>query len=557
LPSASPSDRIPLRTGAFTAVLTGGSLRDIRLSGHRALDAVYAAVRDPDWTTVPGELTEYHVEVSTDTFAVSFTCRHRNDFSWHGRVAGQGGRVTFELDGRATGQFAANRIGFCLLHPIELAGRRVLARTRAGDVLGHFPEQISPHQPFEELTGLRCEVAEGAWLDIRLDGDLFEMEDHRNWTDAGWKTYCTPLRRPFPTQYRVGDQVRQAVRLAADGTGAAAPAAEPSTFTIEVTDEPVGALPAVGFSVTDGPGNGDRLRALLPRHLSTEVGLSPARSTGRESLAQAAELAAAVDARLDVALAVSPGAAFPAAADLLAEHRDLLGRVTVVDATTRTTPAGAAAGVRAALLARGVEVPVGGGTMANFAELNRMRLPADELDFVTYGISPQMHHADNDSIMDTLLAQPHTLRDARRLAGRRPVVIGPVTLHRTGDPPDPRQGTQFLAAWTVGSLAALAGAAAITYFETAGPGPGGQTPVGRVLAAVAGLAGQPVYRVDAPHRELTALATGATLLLANLRDTARSVIVIDRGRRRKIVLAPYAVASLHRVATAASGGPRH
>jgi len=551
LPSASPSDRIPVRTGPLTAVLTGGSLRDVRVSGHRALDAVYAAVRDPDWATVPGELSAYQVEVAPDAFAVSFTCRHRDDFTWQGRITGQGGRVIFELDGRATGRFAANRVGFCLLHPIELAGRRVVARTHAGETPGHFPEAISPHQPFLDLIGLRCEVAAGTWLDIWLDGDLFEMEDHRNWTDAGWKTYCTPLRRPFPVEYRIGDQVRQAVRLAADAPAAASPAPEPSTLTIAVTEEPVGRLPAVGFSVAAGPGAADRLRALRPDHLAIEVCTGPAGVVNRESLARAAALAAAVDARLDVALAVLPGAAYPVAADLLAEHRDRLGRVTVVDAATRTTPAGAAAALRSALLARGVEVPVGGGTLANFAELNRMRLTAGELDFVTYGISPQMHHADNDFIMDTLLAQPHTLRDARRLAGRRPVVIGPVTLHRAGDRPDPRQGTQFLAAWTVGSLAALAGAAAVTYFETAGPAgvvaeSGARTPVERVFAAVAGLAGQPVYRVDAPHRQLAALATGAALLLANLRGTEREVTVIDRGHRRTIALAPYAVASLPR-----------
>jgi D-apionolactonase len=523
LPSASPSDRIPLRTGAFTAVLTGGSLRDIRLSGHRALDAVYAAVRDPDWTTVPGELTEYHVEVSTDTFAVSFTCRHRNDFSWHGRVAGQGGRVTFELDGRATGQFAANRIGFCLLHPIELAGRRVLARTRAGDVLGHFPEQISPHQPFEELTGLRCEVAEGAWLDIRLDGDLFEMEDHRNWTDAGFKTYCTPLTRPYPVVYRRGDRIRQRVRIVAHVRRPVAPVPVPAPAAVRVTETVVGRLPDVGVALSE-----TAPAPPTPSHVYAEIGPK----LHGDGLARGAAAASALDAPLDVAV-VAPLDAPPAElAAPLAEVADRVGRVSVFDADSQTTPPGAAAALRSALRRLGVDVPVGGGSRANFAELNRARLAVGELDFVTYGVDPRVHHDDPDLIMDTLLAQPHTLRDARLIGGGLPVVVRPV-----GPAAPDRPGTgDFAGAWLVGSVAALVGAAAVSYVLSDAP------PVRRILTALARVAGAPVYAVEAPPREVAALATGGLLLVANLRPAARTVSVDGTPTE----LGPYAVAVVHR-----------
>lgn len=29
-----------------------------------------------------------------------------------------------------------------------------------------------------------------------FEGDVFEMEDQRNWTDASYKTYCTPWGCP-------------------------------------------------------------------------------------------------------------------------------------------------------------------------------------------------------------------------------------------------------------------------------------------------------------------------------------------------------------------------
>ena len=36
------------------------------------------------------------------------------------------------------------------------------------------------------------------WANVAFDGDIFEMEDQRNWTDASYKIYSTPLRLPFP-----------------------------------------------------------------------------------------------------------------------------------------------------------------------------------------------------------------------------------------------------------------------------------------------------------------------------------------------------------------------
>ena len=35
------------------------------------------------------------------------------------------------------------------------------------------------------------------------------MEDQRNWTDASFKTYSTPLELPFPVELSAGEQIRQ------------------------------------------------------------------------------------------------------------------------------------------------------------------------------------------------------------------------------------------------------------------------------------------------------------------------------------------------------------
>jgi D-apionolactonase len=528
--------------------LVDGTLRDTSIAGHRALDSVYAAVRDPAWGTVPGTFDRYEVDTTADGFHVWFACRHASLFAWRGRITGSNGVITFEMAGRALKQFAANRIGFCLLHPIELAGRPVVTRTRGGETDGWFPDRISAHQPFRDLTGMRYAVADGVQIGIEMTGDVFETEDHRNWTDAGFKTYCTPLSRPYPVTYRPGDVVRQGIRLS---TEVDAHAAEPLGCDplVEVSDEVIGAFPALGFGWSHPvhlPAL-DRLRALRPRHLHLQLPADTSPSATAPLLAAAARDAAALGSTLDVTV----HDASEAVADLLAAHQAHLGRVTVTDVENDTTTPGSCAQMRSQLHERGMAVAVGGGTTANFAELNRLEFTASEFDFLTYGISPQLHHSEDSLVMDTLLAQPDTVRDAAILGGGRPVLVRPVTLHRPGGPPDVRQRSLFLASWTVGSLAGLSRADAVTFFDATGPAglfddPDHPFPVWMVFAAVAGLAGSPVYHVRTPRRKVAALAVGPKVLMANLRNTEQTVELVDRARSSTVRLFPYAVVEVRR-----------
>jgi hypothetical protein len=131
--------------------------------------------------------------------------------------------------------------------------------------------------------------------------------------------------------------------------------------------------------------------------------------------------------------------------------------------------------------------PVGSGTNAYFTELNRERPALDVSDFVVYSLNPQVHAFDNRSIVETLPAQAQTLRAAQQFACGKPVIVSPVTLRPRYNadasgavqmpafnelPPnvDPRQLSLLGAAWTLASVKHLAqaGAASLTYYETAG-----------------------------------------------------------------------------------------
>ncbi len=130
------------------------------------------------------------------------------------------------------------------------------------------------------------------------------------------------------------------------------------------------------------------------------------------------------------------------------------------------------------------DIAVGGGTDANFAELNRNPPDPDLLDFISYSICPQIHAFDKLTLLENLEAQPESAKSALSLLGK-PVSIAAITLKQrfnavaTDDEnesqalpeSDPRQHTAFTAGWTLSSIRnlALAGAASLTYFETVGP----------------------------------------------------------------------------------------
>ena len=55
-----------------------------------------------------------------------------------------------------------------------------------------FPSLVAPHQPFRNVRAILHEVTPGVEVEVRMEGETFETEDQRNWSDASFKTYGTP-----------------------------------------------------------------------------------------------------------------------------------------------------------------------------------------------------------------------------------------------------------------------------------------------------------------------------------------------------------------------------
>lgn len=500
--------RVPLRAGPLTLFWEEGGLRYIRLGDVEVLRRIYVAVRDRNWGTVPATLTDVSMAMQADAFRIAFEVEHRQEeihFTWHGEITGTAdGTIRFAMDGMARSTFLRNRIGFCVLHPAEAAGARACVRHVDGTTESAvLPVDVVPYQPvppFAEMAGLSHEVLPGVWAELRFEGDVFEMEDQRNWTDASFKTFCTPLRLPFPVEVWAGTPIRQAVTLSLRDERTVLPSVVASSPTKPVLTVDV-AAPAVplppwglGMSGRGGPLSPrqiERLRLLRLDHLRADLRLDE--PDWETTLCRAMSAARAMDTSLHLALFVGADDADRELAALRSALDDLRPPVSAVLVyPTREHFGGGAPLAQIVAAARrhlgdGPVARLVAGTNADYIFLARNLPPLDQVDALAFAIHPQEHAFDNASLVETLRMQAAVVANARRLGRGLPVWVSPITLKRRFNPhaiaPEPsvspgalppsvdvRQMSLFGAGWTLGSLKYLAigGAASITYYETVG-----------------------------------------------------------------------------------------
>lgn len=517
-------ERIALRAGPLALVYEDGDLRYIKLGDKEIVRRIYVAIRNRNWDTILPQFSNVQMEIGDDAFHIAYDVVNQQgeiDFRWHGEISGNAdGNIRFHMDGQAHTTFLRNRIGFCVLHPMACAG----ALTRIEHVDGSveesiFPVQIAPQlvldglikpvAPFAEMAALTHEVTPGVWAIVRFAGEIFETEDQRNWTDASYKTYGTPLRLPFPVEIGQGTKIVQSITLTlqADGetgrqgnreTGKQTGKQKGLRFTIQnlkfgAPSGPQNRIPLLGLGVAS---HGqpltereiERLRVLNLAHLRVDLQLD--RPEFATALRQATVEAATLGAKLEIALHLTDQAEteLNTLRQQLAEIDPPVARWLIFHKHEKTTSAKWVEMARAALTGYDDEAPIGAGTNVYFTELNRSRPPIEALDLVAWSINPQVHAFDNSSLVETLSAQATTAESARHFCGDRPLVISPITLqprfnpNATGPTPDPppdelppevdvRQMSLFGAGWTLGSIKYLAECGeveSITYYETTG-----------------------------------------------------------------------------------------
>lgn len=526
-----------LRAGPLSATLDEGALRWIAWDGVEVLRAIHVRVRDRHWGTVPGRLQEVMIREAGDSFTVSFVSVHRGPdvaFRWTAAIAGRADSLEVAMDGRSDGSSTVQRAGICVLHPLAVAGSKVLVVSPARRIEGWFPGPIEPRSPFTDITALDWAPARGVRARLEFEGELFEMEDERNWTDASFKTYAPPLDRPRPMVLGPESRIFQRVRFAISGSVRKRP--RPRTADADLIfpgSGPAIALPALGLCVTGVESRivTGGLRRGRPDHL--RIVLSDADPDWPSTLRSAARQASSVGAGLELELVLRDlDRGCHALTAGLAPHAALVRRVLVFDDSLPVTPPGLAQRVRTALRGAGIQAEVGGGSRTHFAQLNRSRVSADEQDVVAYGIDPFVHESDQASLFETIETQAATVKTAGTFVGNRPLAIGPISIGS----PDQRIGSAPSAAWIVASLAALCqpGVTSLTYGgrstvpleRGANGGPPGLLAAVRVFARLHRLDAVAVRSARAP-KDVAALwivgGRGECVLVANLVDAGRTV----------------------------------
>lgn len=480
-----------LHFGNFHLFYKNGAVRMVSYNQFELIRGIYPAVRDKNWGTVSMEIIDEKMEMLDNSFNISIKANFKKDpihFTANINISGkEEGSLLYRFKGEANSNFLKNRIGINLLFPVNgYAGNRFKITTPDGhNEIRTFPDNISPHQPAVDIQNIHWKVNNNHFK-INLEGDVFEMEDQRNWTDASYKVYSTPLALPFPAEIKKGDNVSQKLEFQSDIASTLSTKADPTIMLKLNTEKDHFMMPDIGFC--ERPGEGllsnkeiSVLRELRAKHYRTDIHLNKA--GWQEKLDVAAKNASKLTLALYLVLHLPDSFEdeLTTFIHFLNKNRIIPTYIALFEEKARiTTPELNKAVTLIKTSFPGIQT--GAGVDSYFAELNRTLPPAAEFDFVTYSICPQVHAFDNLSLIENLEAQQDTVLSAKQLYGGKPVHISPVTLQQRFNvvateeepalayPADPRQHSFFNALWTLISVKYLAesDATLITYFENIG-----------------------------------------------------------------------------------------
>ena len=500
-----------LHAGPLSVELDGGQLRYLRVNGVEALRAIAFLVRDENWGTYVPTLENLKVDQRRDGFSVSY----------RGRCERDGMKLAFDIviEGHADGSldfegvatpgtdFRTARTGFVILHPLAgVVGRPLRIEHVDGRVeKSVFPQHVNPVQPFLHVRALTHSVLPGVEATVRMEGDTWETEDHRNWTDASFKTYVRPLALPWPYTLPAGVPVKQSVRFSLGGKiPEAARSSTAAPIGVKLGAVSRRPMPAIGVGMPAGEIEHSIQRLSLLRRLGPRVlvcHFDPRAGHGLKELYGFRVLAEQTGARATLEIVVasidSYATELKRLAALVTESGLKLSAIAVcpVGDLKSVLPAGERPpappldALYAAARAAFPGVELGGGMLSFFTELNRKRPPADLLDFVVNTTCPIVHAADDRAVMETLAALPYQIETARSFIGDARHRVGPSAIGCRDNPhgatftpnpanervclaqADPRTRALFGAAWTLGYVATLARTTvdAVTFGAPTGP----------------------------------------------------------------------------------------
>ncbi|HZY24517.1 MAG TPA: hypothetical protein VFE71_01715 [Bacteroidales bacterium] len=489
-------NRIILNSGQLSMFYECGNLRYICFGNNEIIRMIYSAVRDKDWLTISPIISEEEFELKTDSFIIKYNAHYLSgeiNFLAHYSITGNSDNsVIFSFEGEALEDFEKNRIGICLLHPIEGNKGEKCKIVHSNDEEENmlFPFFISPNQPFHDIKSMRWERA-GITSTIDFFGDVFETEDQRNWTDASYKTYCTPLERTFPVKIHSGERISQKVVLKVE-TEELPQSNDSQQISISFNKRKIFSFPLIGVGQSTRhqslrSGEIEILKKIKFDHYRVDLYLFDKDWRNKGDIAF--EESIYLEYNLELAIFFDGDYNNQISQFLQWINTKKVEPIVILlfqkNGLPVTSPCLNEIGP---LLKRGIpHVMIGLGTNANFAQLNRNRPQPESGDNICYSIHPQEHASDNSSLAENLHSQRDTAESAMEFANNRKIWISPVNIQRRFNanianyekqndvpefPPqvDSRLMSLFGACWTIGSLKYLfySGIKGVTFFETVG-----------------------------------------------------------------------------------------
>ncbi|MGF9763323.1 hypothetical protein AAII07_50150 [Microvirga sp. 0TCS3.31] len=498
---AEASQPIKLSAGLVCVELnpSGTALRDVAFDGEVVLRGLAFVARDENWGTLPLAAAP---KIRRSDDSIEIEAAGEGDYpngalSWHllFRISPKG--IEARSTVRSSRGFLTNRTGLVVLHGLSACRGQEVVITHADgrSTQSAFPVLVSPHQPFMDMAALAHRTHSGTGVMIAFEGEVFETEDQRNWTDASYKTYSRPLALPFPYRIDAGETVEQNVRITFETGDTASASVETAPRT-----ERTASLPHLGSGLPIVRPVPDEAISVAIKGLSLHA---VALEIDPEDGGWADKLARHL-------------AAVPGNIRLNCRLKDCADHATVLNTIDRVLSGRKPLGIslwdatqEAVDYARGLwpDASIGGGTGAFFTELNRGKLPSG-IDYATWTTNPTVHASDDDTLGESIEPLADILATAHAKTPNLDLVVGPLTLgmrfnpnatspeaRRAETPPAPRQHTVLAASWLLGTIAGFVDESVkeLIVFEAAGSKglvqpDGSLSPSGHLVSRLAPLA---------------------------------------------------------------------
>lgn len=453
-----------LSAGELNCLYESGNLVQIRFRDQELIRKIYGAVRLHNWDTLPVQVQELDIQSESASFKISFIAVYGKSkplFRAKYIITGsENNLIRMSMEGEVLEEFSRNRLGLCVLHPVEPSQGADVMVTRAdgSEYQGSFPEDVSPHQPFFDITAMRWKDNSGNDLSLLFQGDIFEMEDQRNWSDHSFKTYSTPQSLPRPVTLAKGEKIFQSVELSGIASGISVPERKAPAEKFD--------LPKIGYVLpVDHQIDQDLLEhfANIPvDHL--RVSVDPSIDSWNSTLQGAIDLAEKLSVKLEVLLFLNSADLMQEFVESFAPSGSLFYSILSIVSHDKFLQ------VYDRLKLAFPNTLIGYGADDSFANLNRNRPSGLTFDFLSFSITPQGHASDNRTIVENLFSHAGMLATARSFSDGKPIHISPITLIDRGlaEREDPRQYSEFLAAWALHIFQTMAGVGLITFFDLVG-----------------------------------------------------------------------------------------